>query len=88
MRVIYKYPLTWDNTQILKLPAGSQIVSVQPQNGKITVWASVDTSVKELAEYRIKVYMTGQRIEDASLIFLNTCVIGDFVFHVCIVPEE
>ena len=88
MKTIHKYPLTWDNTQTLTMPAGSQIVSVQPQHGKITVWASVDTDVKETADYRIKVYTTGERIEDASLIYLDTCVIGDFVFHVCIVPEE
>lgn len=43
MRTVYKYPLSLDREQTLKIPAGSNIISAQFQTGTLCVWAEVET---------------------------------------------
>ena len=79
---IYKYRL--DVETKLELPIGSKILSVKSQNGVIFLWAIVDTDVLNLdREVRTFIILgTGHTVPNLSLCFIDTCIIGDFVWHV------
>lgn len=54
MRVIYKYPLRLADHQILRLPEGGTVLSVQEQRGQLVIWAAVDMSQPDVnVEFRI-----------------------------------
>ncbi len=54
MKRVYKYPLRVNDRQIVKLPKGAEILSVQIQRGDICLWALIDTSVKETNDVAIR----------------------------------
>lgn len=73
MKTIYKYPIEITNKQTFPMPVGSNILTVQVQNGKPFIWAMVDTAVPT-EEVAIRVYGTGHPILDSS----NLEYIGTF----------
>lgn len=44
MSVIYKYPLAVTDHQVIQLPKGAKLLSVQTQNDYLCLWALVDPS--------------------------------------------
>lgn len=84
MYSIYKYPLNLTDEQIVSMPVGSKILSVQVQREQICLWAQVDTSPSGPAELRsIQIIGTGHPVEDFSAShFIGTVQLGRLVFHI------
>jgi hypothetical protein len=81
---IWKYPLIVTDKQIVAMPAGAKILSVQTQGGVLCLWAMVSPS-NPLTDRIIFIFGTGHQIEDAeNLAFIGTFQVdgGRFVFHV------
>ena len=84
MEKIYKYPLELTGYQVLKLPMGAQILTVQTQNGKPFLWALVNTK-KEETDFEIEILGTGDQITGTNeRKYISTFQLngGEFVFHV------
>jgi len=81
MKVIYKYELKLTEKQTIEMPAFARFLSVQVQNGKIQVWALVDTEQPPRLNI-FKIIGTGGRIDETLGIFLGTIQLGGFVWHV------
>lgn len=84
MKKIYKYPLQIEDQQVLRIPRGSEILSVQTQGGVPCIWAMVDDSLP-LDDVVIRMYATGVEIDNADdLRYCGTVQLlgGSFVFHV------
>jgi hypothetical protein len=47
VKVIYKYTLEVTDEQEVKMPANAQILCVQVQHGRPTLWALVDTKAEK-----------------------------------------
>jgi hypothetical protein len=70
---VWKYPLALNRQQMLALPAGSQILSIQYQGDELVLWALVDAGGGNRMERRnISIFGTGSLIEDHSMVHLAT----------------
>ena len=81
---IYKYPLNLTDEQVLKLPQGYRILSVQVQTGQVTLWAIVNPTNKPV-ETKIRIHGTGHSVkEHEKLWHIDTIQLdgGVLVFHV------
>lgn len=58
---IYKYPLEFRGKQVVSLPIGSEILSVQEQNDQLCLWALVDPN-EQLEERHIEIFTTGEAL--------------------------
>ena len=83
MKVIYKYTLEVTDEQEVKMPAGAQILCVQVQHGRPTLWALVDPE-KKLEDRRFFVHGTGNPIHSDAKVkcYIGTVQINGFVWHV------
>jgi hypothetical protein len=82
MKTIYKYPFRIQDEQMLAMPEGAQILSVQMQGTIPTIWALV-ASEAPLKPRKIEVYGTGHEIVDLnSLQYLGTVQERGFVWHI------
>lgn len=85
MKTIYKYPIGITDQQIIPMPAGANILTVQVQNGNPFIWAMVDTEAPT-ERVSIRVYGTGHSIgERSNLEYIGTFQSmygGNLVFHV------
>ena len=61
-KIIYKYPLTITREQLVTLPAGAEILTVQLQGGRPHLWALVNIDNEPLNRC-IEIFGTGERIE-------------------------
>lgn len=82
---IFKYELHIVSRQQITIPAGSNILAVQPHKDKICLWALVDTTAKH--EIRIiEVTETGQSFRplhpDQSRRHLDTVQQDGMVWHI------
>lgn len=89
MRRIWKYMLRiTDDEQKVSMPPGAQILSAQFQENEsgtksLYIWAMVDIALVDHAERTIRIYGTGNPIEQGiDLRFINTVQQGRFVWHV------
>jgi hypothetical protein len=80
--MIYKYEIPVQSTFELVLPRPSIILSVQEQNGKICLWALVDSNTKETEIRRIHIVGTGYKFPLTSLQFIATVQLGVYVWHI------
>ena len=83
MQSIWKYTLEITDLQILEIPAGAEILTVQMQRGQPRIWVLVDTTVqKEII--KIHTAGTGHPVSDAvNLKYIGTYQSNDLlVFHV------
>lgn len=81
---IWKYQLEITDDQVISMPTGAEILTVQMQNGKPCLWALVDPN-EETKTYRlIQIYGTGNPIPDGNRRYISTIQIfnGDLIFHV------
>lgn len=81
---IYKYPLRIADEQEVLLPAGARILTVQPQNDVINLWALVNPAATAEA-VNIRMYGTGHPIDNSEKMeYLNTVQLygGRLVFHI------
>lgn len=71
------------STQSAPVPKTAKILSVQPQNGSITIWYSFTKAEKKATSRKFLVAYTGQEFKVSSKsVFLGTVQIGDLVHHV------
>lgn len=83
---IFKYELSIKDSQIIKMPIGSKILSVQVQYEVPCIWALVEPS-KDTTNITIEMFGTGHIIdneESADRKFMGTIQLGggNLVFHV------
>lgn len=82
MTTIYKYPLTDEAEQLIKLPQGSTPLHVGlDPSGTPCVWARV-TTTKAPAYYVFFIVPTGGSMPSVYTEYLGTFVDGFFVGHV------
>ena len=85
MRIIYKYPLKVEDYQVITMPKGAQILTVQAQRERPCIWALVDTDNDPEKRY-FRIAKTGHpiRLKEKLLRYIGTFqLIGsDLVFHV------
>ena len=82
MQNIYKYTIPTIGQSRLNLPRNANILSVQNQHDKITLWALVDTSEPNETRF-FEVYGTGQPCPYADRQqYIGTVQIAGLVWHV------
>ncbi len=80
---IWKFPLQTIDEQVIEVPVGAELLTVQIQNGEPCLWARVDTN--ELVELRkIAIHGTGHELPDTTRKYIDTYqMAGDsLIFHV------
>ena len=85
MQSIYKYQLETTAAQVLKMPTGAKILSVQIQLGLITIWALIDLYSKDILEERVfLIYNTGTEHQAVRGKHLATVqeLDGQVIYHV------
>ena len=84
MKRVFKYQLGVSDEQVVNLPIGSRILSLQVQRGIPCIWAIVDDQEVKTSPVKILMFGTGNHIsdEDAGNRFAGTIQIRDLVFHV------
>ncbi len=65
-KTIYKYPLQTTNVQILELPKGAEVLTVQTQNDTPQLWAVVDPE-NELEKRIIEIIGTGHPVRSSTV---------------------
>ena len=82
MRMIYKYELQL-GTQVVRMPAGAQVLSAHNQHGSLCIWALVDPKAP-MVDRAFLVTGTGHTIEEGIRLdlFIGTVIISPFVWHV------
>lgn len=80
MKTIYKYVLEVTDEQFVKMPQGAKILTIQPQNGQLCMWAEVDTDAP-IGERVIWCYGTGHSIPGWLDAYIGTFHNGLFVWH-------
>jgi hypothetical protein len=83
MKTIFKYSLEITDTQIIRIPKKSKILSVQTQNGIPCIWALVETN-EEPVDRKIAVIGTGNPFWLKEYDFLGTIQTrqGALVWHI------
>lgn len=84
MRTIHKFPLEPVSEQLI--PANDNFKPLfvgHDPNGKVCLWAEVDTLDLAETAYMFKLYMvgTGHQLEPKHLCYLNSINDGIFVWH-------
>lgn len=82
---IFKYELSISDTQVVTVPVGYKVLSVQTQNGVPCMWCLVDKEEPTTEGLLIRMHGTGHPVEDAEhLEFIATFQIGggSLVYHV------
>jgi len=85
MKTIYKYPLVIDDSQIVTLPVGSKVLTVQLQNEEQPMlWAMIDTNETVMVDHVIEMYGTGHSINELKRKYISTIQLryGRIVFHI------
>lgn len=84
-KVIYKYPLSFRDENVVNMPKNAVILSCQAQGGTITIWALVDVSMGFESKV-FSVFGTGHRLPDNIIhdyTFVATVQLSNgLVFHV------
>lgn len=68
---IWKYPLALADEQSIEMPEGATVLSVQAQNGAVTLWAEV-RPYHPLKARRFRIYGTGHPIDRNNLKYIGT----------------
>jgi hypothetical protein len=81
MKTIYKYTLKAVDDQLIKIPTGAEILTVQTQKGNAMLWAAVDPELP-VENRHIRIRRTGDRLTD-DLVYISTYQMknGELVFH-------
>ena len=91
MKKIYKYPLEITDAQMIEIPEGAEVLTVQLQEETPCLWAKVSPANK-LVKYRVRIIGTGHAIYDDETLgkYVGTFLIKEDkgVFHVWIKEEK
>lgn len=88
MKTIYKYQLQPLDRQLVPMPNGAQILTVQMQGEHPCVWAMVDID-KPVVVREIRMYGTGHPIDHDPGRYIGTIQMrgGQLIFHFFEVTE-
>lgn len=81
---IYKYPLEVQDEQVVLLPTGAKILTVQAQKDRPCLWALVNPTAPNDMAVTIRIIGTGHEIQDSdNLEYISTfqSFKGQFVLH-------
>lgn len=81
MKTIWKFILDIAEEQIIDMPYGAKILATHVQGPSIVIWAEVNTNAI-LEKRKFFIYGTGHEYEKLNGIYLGTCQISGFVWHV------
>jgi len=91
MKKIYKYSLEITDAQMIEMPEGAEVLTVQLQEEIPCIWAKVSPANK-MVKYKVRIIGTGHAIYDDETLgkYIGTYLIkGDrLVFHVWIKEEK
>ena len=79
---IFKYPLKVEDEQIIKMPLGYQILTVQIKDNVPCIWAIVDDNEKHIIDCSIMTIGTGHYFDNHLLDYIGTYQLNQLVFHV------
>lgn len=85
MKIIYKYPLSMNDSQTISVHGGVKPLSAQTQYESPVVWVEVDMESNDYPTYEFKIIPTGAPYPiDDELQFLDTLqmLAGQLIFHV------
>lgn len=88
MEKIFKYPIEVTDEQIVLLPTGAKILTIQNQGDIPCLWALVNPTAPTDMAITIRIYGTGHDVTDSdSLEYISTFQMmgGSLVFHSFIV---
>lgn len=81
MKTIYKYELSVAEN-LIELPLGSEVLTVQTQNGEPHIWVKLDDEVRETKEHGFYVVGTGWKLDEIGE-YIGTCQTPNgLVWHV------
>lgn len=82
---IWKYPIERKDRQVVRIPAPARVLSAAIQNGKLCIWALVDTDCDEL-NVTVNISGTGHVIAAPTEVvlarYVGTVMDPPFVWHV------
>ena len=82
MRKIYKYQIEVTDEQLVTMPAGAQILTVQAQGDRLCLWAVVSLGSPEEKRV-IQIYGTGMDFpKHKKCTYIATVQMDGFVWHV------
>ncbi len=81
MNVIYKYPLSPIDTNILRMPEGAKVIHLGSQDNQLMLWAIVQEG-SPLETRQFNIYGTGHRVKGELGEYIGTVQIHPFVWHV------
>jgi len=81
METVYKYELKLTDRQIIFLPADSQILDVQEQNGALCAWVRLETN-NPYRNREILIAGTGNTIPSHTGRHISTVQMDSLVYHV------
>lgn len=79
---IFKYPLKIEDEQIIKMPCGYKILTVQVKDNVPCLWVAVDEKEKHMANCAIRTIGTGCSYDNYTLGYIGTYQLNQLVFHV------
>lgn len=84
MKRVFKYNLVASDHQVIELPKGAQILTVNNQYDHMVLYAEVDDTNVELKPIDIYIYGTGAPMDRRATLYLGTVLMfyGDAVFHI------
>jgi hypothetical protein len=85
MNTIYKYALRQEELQMIQMPAGARVLTVQVQNNVPCLWAIVDPEEKKMVQRGFAIYGTGYPMRIVEVVqYVGTFQLcdGSLVFHV------
>ena len=86
---IWKWTLPTLGYDVIEIPHGAKMLTVQMQHGEPQLWALVDEEMYK-DRVQIAVYGTGNPIPDNPGEYIGTFQLhnGDLVFHVFVSPNK
>ena len=82
-KAILKFPLSVQDTTILNMPVGSEVLHFDSQYDVLNIWAICDTKAVVTEERVFFLAVTGERLPQGNLKYIGTVLLssGTMVVH-------
>jgi len=82
IQTIWKFPLETTDEQVIELPVGAKILTVQLQGGKPCLWALVNPD-QTMQQVKIETFETGHNIPSGNRTYIATyqLMAGSLILH-------
>ncbi len=84
MKIIFKYLLSLDGIQNIRMPKDAKMLCVQVQNHEMCLCVLVDPDSLPKETRHIRIFRTGHKLPDIKLDYIGTVQMldGDLIWHV------